>query len=330
MRIQHTISALAVVLLLPLLGAAPSVGCEVSSARVTGEFGTDGGFRVTSAVTADGQAMPDLAGKTLATVSAADRLTLPAADLAGKQIWLIGDVDGDAGTLAVSCWTHDEQTAKLCGAHPGSSSCASASATAKTASSSCCATTGKARAASSAGCGTAGKTQTTSSSCSTSKGPSARSASAGCGISAAACGEKAASAGCGTAVKAKAKAAKATTKAKATSASAASCAATCATPCGPSASAAKSAPTGDYSIVYSVSGMTCNACVEKVRSAVADLKLDGVRSVDVDLENNRAVLDCTGDVNRQSVQKAITAAGFPAELIVKASTETSAESVERS
>ncbi len=241
MKFPRSIHILAAVLLLPLLGAAPSDGCEVSSARVTGQFSADGGFRVDSAVSADGQKLPKLAGKTLASVSASGEMALPGTDLADQQIWLIGDVDGDAGTVTVSCWTPSEEVAKACGAHPGSASCSAP----------------------------AGKTQASAASCSAAK-------SAGCGPSASAgCGTKGASAGCGTATRS----ASASCGTKARSASAASncsssapvkgsctTSASAASKCCPTSKSAvkagagsKSAAADAYSIVFRVSGMTCNS-----------------------------------------------------------------------
>jgi copper chaperone CopZ len=77
--------------------------------------------------------------------------------------------------------------------------------------------------------------------------------------------------------------------------------------------AGEAAPEAATMIVYNVSGMTCGGCATKVESAVTKLALPNVTGCTVDLENHRAVVSTTGDVDRTAIQNAITAAGFPAE-----------------
>jgi len=67
-------------------------------------------------------------------------------------------------------------------------------------------------------------------------------------------------------------------------------------------------------IVFSVSGMTCGSCVDKIQSAVAALAMDGVQSCTVSLENGQAVIQTSGEVCKKTLQKAIVDAGFPADL----------------
>lgn len=57
----------------------------------------------------------------------------------------------------------------------------------------------------------------------------------------------------------------------------------------------------------SVDGMTCNACVEKVSSALK--AVDGVKSVDVSLEKAQAVVEYDGE-DTKVLSAAIVNAGF--------------------
>ncbi|MBS1271199.1 MAG: Copper chaperone CopZ [Candidatus Marinimicrobia bacterium] len=58
----------------------------------------------------------------------------------------------------------------------------------------------------------------------------------------------------------------------------------------------------------SVEGMTCQGCVNKVESAVKDI--DGVESVNVDLESNSAEVTYASAELMPTIQQAIADAGF--------------------
>jgi copper ion binding protein len=61
---------------------------------------------------------------------------------------------------------------------------------------------------------------------------------------------------------------------------------------------------------YVVTGMTCQHCVASVTEEVGEL--DGVRSVDVDLDSGR--LQVTGqDVSVEQVRAAVAEAGYSAD-----------------
>jgi len=65
---------------------------------------------------------------------------------------------------------------------------------------------------------------------------------------------------------------------------------------------------GGETSTLSVEGMTCQGCVNKVESAVKDV--DGVESVNVDLESNSAEVTYTSADSMTAIQQAITGAGF--------------------
>lgn len=60
-----------------------------------------------------------------------------------------------------------------------------------------------------------------------------------------------------------------------------------------------------------IGGMTCRACVEHVRQALASVS--GVASVDVSLEEKRAVLELADDAGESALVEAVEAAGYTAE-----------------
>jgi len=62
----------------------------------------------------------------------------------------------------------------------------------------------------------------------------------------------------------------------------------------------------DTNNIFSISGMTCNHCVDTVSKAIA--KVDGVESVEVSLQNNNAVV--LGKFNRNDIINAINNAGY--------------------
>ena len=57
---------------------------------------------------------------------------------------------------------------------------------------------------------------------------------------------------------------------------------------------------------YDVQGMTCGHCVRSVTEEISEL--EGVSSVDVDLEKGTAVV--IGDADPDAVRSAVTEAGF--------------------
>ena len=80
------------------------------------------------------------------------------------------------------------------------------------------------------------------------------------------------------------------------------------------ASATTTESTPVNAVVYHVTGMHCESCASKVRGAVAALSLPNVTGCTVSVEKGQAVVTTKGDVDQQAIQKAITAAGFPAEV----------------
>lgn len=64
-------------------------------------------------------------------------------------------------------------------------------------------------------------------------------------------------------------------------------------------------------IKLSISGMKCSSCVSSVEQALQ--AQTGVVSVEVNLENTSAVI--TGQVDADVLAKAVTNAGYPAELV---------------
>jgi copper chaperone len=57
---------------------------------------------------------------------------------------------------------------------------------------------------------------------------------------------------------------------------------------------------------YTVVGMTCNGCVNKVTNAVTGI--DGVVDVDVDVADG--TLEVTGDVDDAAIRAAVNQAGY--------------------
>ncbi len=57
---------------------------------------------------------------------------------------------------------------------------------------------------------------------------------------------------------------------------------------------------------YTVVGMTCNGCVNKVTNAVMDVA--GVADVDVDVSTG--TLDVIGDVDETAIRSAVTSIGY--------------------
>ncbi|MFV0559383.1 MAG: copper chaperone CopZ [Enterococcus sp.] len=62
---------------------------------------------------------------------------------------------------------------------------------------------------------------------------------------------------------------------------------------------------------FSIEGMSCNHCVQKVEQAVTDLA--GVQKVKVDLKKGKGTVKFDeGQVNSSQIAQAITEAGYPA------------------
>ncbi|GJM43425.1 MAG: hypothetical protein DHS20C21_02670 [Gemmatimonadota bacterium] len=103
----------------------------------------------------------------------------------------------------------------------------------------------------------------------------------------------------------------------ATAGSKEACGAECAKACCAGAEAA--------TITYSVAGMTCMGCVNKVEAAVAGLEIEGLESVTVNMEGGNAVLTTTGPVDVKAIEAAITESGFKAEFASVKKADTKAE-----
>jgi copper chaperone CopZ len=368
MRILRSIPVLAVLLATPLLLAGASSACTVSSAMVTGKFTDEGGFHVMSALTPGGEEISKLAGVTLVNVSTTDEAAITASDWVGRQIWLVGDVDGEARTLKISSWTDDKSVADAHVAKAVSAAGSGCSSKSYTSAGSSCSTKGASAKTASAGssCSTkdaSAKTASAGSSCSTKgagaktasagsccpEGASAKSASAGscCPSMSAAATTASAGSGCSTkGASAKTANSGCSTKGATAQTAGSGCsskgatAQTAGSGCSPKGASAKTAgscgtdgakvksadvksASGEtYQIVYSVSGMTCGGCEGQVQSAVAALEMDGIVSVVASHQDGTAIVNCSSDkVCKETVQKAISGAGFPAELIVSAEAE---------
>lgn len=59
---------------------------------------------------------------------------------------------------------------------------------------------------------------------------------------------------------------------------------------------------------YEVGGMSCQHCVQSVTGALSEL--DGVRSVEVDLDAGRVVVDAAEVLDPGTVQRAVESAGY--------------------
>ena len=57
---------------------------------------------------------------------------------------------------------------------------------------------------------------------------------------------------------------------------------------------------------YTVAGMTCNGCVNKVSNAV--MEVPGVEDVDVDVSTG--TLDVLGDVDNAAIRSAVAGVGY--------------------
>ncbi|NKY34386.1 heavy-metal-associated domain-containing protein [Nocardia speluncae] len=59
---------------------------------------------------------------------------------------------------------------------------------------------------------------------------------------------------------------------------------------------------------YTVSGMTCDHCVQAVKTEIG--KIDGVTSVDVDLASGRVVVDTAAEIADSDIAAAVDEAGY--------------------
>jgi copper chaperone CopZ len=62
----------------------------------------------------------------------------------------------------------------------------------------------------------------------------------------------------------------------------------------------------DTTATYTVEGMTCNSCVNKVTNAVSGI--DGVNDVDVDVSNG--TLEISGHIDDAAIRAAVAQAGY--------------------
>lgn len=60
--------------------------------------------------------------------------------------------------------------------------------------------------------------------------------------------------------------------------------------------------------VYTVKGMTCSGCMNKVTTAVSGV--DGVADVDVDISNGEVTVVSESPVDPELVRNAVAAAGY--------------------
>ena len=73
----------------------------------------------------------------------------------------------------------------------------------------------------------------------------------------------------------------------------------------------------EHAYTYSVSGMTCGACVAKVEGAIQAMENDKVAGTWVDLDSGTAVVTSTEEIDDAAIAAAITKSGFPAEIAVE-------------
>jgi copper chaperone len=59
---------------------------------------------------------------------------------------------------------------------------------------------------------------------------------------------------------------------------------------------------------YSVKGMTCGGCVRNVKAAIAGVH--GVKDVEIDFKNRRAVVTSEVDLDDSPVRAAVEEAGY--------------------
>lgn len=63
---------------------------------------------------------------------------------------------------------------------------------------------------------------------------------------------------------------------------------------------------GNTTATYTVVGMTCNSCVNKVTNAVTGL--EGVDDIDVDVSNG--TLEVSGQIDDAAIRDAVAQAGY--------------------
>jgi copper chaperone CopZ len=259
--------------------AAVALACSGSDTKVTGSFDSAGRFVLTGAWGKDGAPIANAKGMVLESFTTADNLVISASNLSGKQVCLWGEFDPAKQSMHVAGFKEcpagacEGKGAMAQSAGGGASCCASKASAATAGAGSSCAA--KTDAATAAGSHCASKVD-------------------------------AAAAGSGSSCAAK-------DAAKAASAGSSCTGGTDAAAANKMASAAPKADGAVASVVYNVTGMTCGGCASKVEGAVAKLALPNVTGCTVDLEKAQAIVTTTGDIDREAVQKAITAAGFPAQ-----------------
>lgn len=300
MRPNRTLSLIAALAALAV-AATSALACGDSATKVSGTFDKDGHFVLAGAWAKDGTAIANTHGMVLESFTTEKNLAISASSLAGKQVCLFGDLDVEHKTMQVSGFK--ECGAGACGAGVG------AQASAASAGAGCCAAKGAAAAsANGASCAAKGATAAVN----PGMAAQASNSPAGC------CASKSAAKGVSAS-------AASTGKTPAAAASSGPCmkganAAASSPMCHGDAAATKAAKAESKdatmltTLVYKVSGMHCGNCATKVQGAVAALAIPNVTECAVNVEKGQAVVTTKGDVDRDAIQKAITAAGFPAEL----------------
>jgi copper chaperone CopZ len=72
-----------------------------------------------------------------------------------------------------------------------------------------------------------------------------------------------------------------------------------------------------YAYTYQVSGMTCGGCAAKVEKAAMAVDEKDIAACIVDYKAGTAVVTAREEMDTEQIAKAISATGFPAELVVE-------------
>jgi len=67
--------------------------------------------------------------------------------------------------------------------------------------------------------------------------------------------------------------------------------------------------------ILTVEGMTCGHCVSHVESALKEV--EGVAEVEVNLEAKKVVVKSAGDINAESLKKAVAEAGYSVSAVAE-------------
>jgi copper ion binding protein len=67
--------------------------------------------------------------------------------------------------------------------------------------------------------------------------------------------------------------------------------------------------------ILTVEGMTCGHCVGHVESALKEV--EGVTAVEVNLEAKKAVVESVGDIDAESLKKAVAEAGYSVSAVAE-------------